>query len=348
MPVFEIDPVTDPRWRSLVDSHPAASVFHTPEWLEALRRTYDYKPIVFTTSSNGEPLTSGIVLCHVKSWLTGSKWVSLPFSDHCEPLIRSSADLGVLLSGIRDKAPLRLKFLEVRPLSLELGTGTGWTPRDRYHLHRLDLRPDLKELHARLHKDGVQRKIRRAEREGVAVERGRTEGLLKDFYDLMVSTRRRHGVPPQPLAWFRNLMQHMGPQLTIYAARVNGQPIASVLTLRHRRKVVYKYGCSDERFHNMGGMPRLFWQVIQDAKSDQLEELDLGRSDLSNEGLVRFKDHLGATRTTLQYWQFSKKPVQSSSFASRVLKSSAMRSVLTRLPDPLFRLAGEMLYRHAG
>ena len=34
------------------------------------------------------------------------------------------------------------------------------------------------------------------------------------------------------------------PQLTIYAARVNGRPIASVLTLRHRRKVgLYRRAC---------------------------------------------------------------------------------------------------------
>ena len=134
----------------------------------------------------------------------------------------------------------------------------------------------------------------------------------------------------------------------IYAARVDSRAIASILTLRHRRKVVYKYGCSDERFHNMGAMPRLFWQLIQDAKSDHLEELDLARSDLDNEGLVRFKDHLGASRTSLQYWAHSEQPVQHASVVNRALKSSVIRSVLTHLPDPLFRLAGEMFYRHAG
>ena len=93
MPVFEIDPLADPRWRSLVDSHPAASVFHTQEWLQALLRTYGYKPIAFTTSPEGEPLTNGLVLCEVNSWLTGSKWISLPFSDHCEVLVQNRSDI---------------------------------------------------------------------------------------------------------------------------------------------------------------------------------------------------------------------------------------------------------------
>ena len=37
MPVLRIDPITDGRWREFINTHPAASIFHTPEWLEALR-----------------------------------------------------------------------------------------------------------------------------------------------------------------------------------------------------------------------------------------------------------------------------------------------------------------------
>jgi hypothetical protein len=115
----------------------------------------------------------------------------------------------VLLSAIRNKTAGNLKFAEVRPLSLELGQGTGWTAQGRYHLHLLDLTPDLEELHSRLHKDGVQRKIRRAYRERVEVKQGRSELLLKDFYELMVSTRRRqvfrrnrwHGSEISSSAW---------------------------------------------------------------------------------------------------------------------------------------------------
>src|SRR5262245_60870472 len=61
--------------------------------------------------------------------------------------------------------------------------------------------------------------------------------------------------------------------------------------------------CSDERYHNLGGMPRLFWHAIEEARSHGLRDLDLGRSDWDQERLVRFRDHLGATKTTHQYWQ---------------------------------------------
>lgn len=42
---------------------PRASIFHIPEWLEALRRTYE--PVVFTSSRAGEQQKDGVVFCKV-------------------------------------------------------------------------------------------------------------------------------------------------------------------------------------------------------------------------------------------------------------------------------------------
>jgi lipid II:glycine glycyltransferase (peptidoglycan interpeptide bridge formation enzyme) len=112
-------------------------------------------------------------------------------------------------------------------------------------------------------------------------------------------------LPPQPFHWFQSLIASFGKKLSIRVARLNGMPIASILTLRHKKTLVYKYGCSNDRFHNMGGMPFLFWHAIQQAKAESLEEFDLGRSVTNNSGLIQFKDHLGADRTRLKYWRSS-------------------------------------------
>jgi lipid II:glycine glycyltransferase (peptidoglycan interpeptide bridge formation enzyme) len=180
------------------------------------------------------------------------------------------------------------------------------------------------------------------------LDEGRSDILLDQFYQLLLLTRRRHRVPPQPFAWFRNLVDCMGDRLTIHVARVGDRPIASILTLRHKQTLVYKYGCSDEHFHNLGAMPRLFWQAIQEAKSQEFREFDLGRSDETNLGLVRFKDHLGATGTSIQYRRFPIKGSSNPGALNAALKSPLFQNVLLSLPDRLFRLAGEILYRHAG
>jgi len=345
MPVYEIDPLADPRWSALVESHPRSSIFHTRVWLEALRRTYKYRPRAFTTSAPGAVLSNGIVFCQVDSWLTGSRLVSLPFSDHCDPLLEYPHELEILLSGVVEKTADKFGYAEIRPRSIHLERQLHFKAWRQYQLHVLDLRPSLEKVYSQLHKDGVQRKIRRADREHVVVDQGRSESILQEFYGLILLTHRRHAVPPQPLAWFRNVIECCGSRGTIYVARVKNRPIATIFTLRHKNSVVYKYGGSDNRFHNMGAMPRLFWQVIQEAKSDQLLELDLGRSDQNNEGLMRFKTHLGAARSSLEYWR---SPAFGPGGMNQSLAFRMAQSFLIRLPDRLFRLAGDIFYRHAG
>src|SRR5437879_9166625 len=98
--VYTINPLEDPRWAEFVQRHTRASVFHTPGWLEALRRTYGYEPVAYTTTPPGSELTNGVVLCRVYSRITGRRLVSLPFSDHCEPLVDRPADLAGLLHSL--------------------------------------------------------------------------------------------------------------------------------------------------------------------------------------------------------------------------------------------------------
>ena len=345
VPVYEIDPQKDSRWSALVQSDPRSSVFHTPEWLEALHRTYGYTARVFTTTSETMPLVNGLVFCQVNSWLTGPRLVSLPFSDHCEPLVRDTDDLRVLLTNVEERSAGKFKYAEIRPRSIKPGFEFDYRPHNRFYLHMLDLGPSIEELYSRLHKDSVRRKIRRAEREHVVLDQGHSESLLKQFYELLLLTRRRHRLPPQPFAWFRNLAECFGTRLIIYVARLHNQPIASILTLRHKRSAVYKYGCSDVRFHNVGGMPFLFWQAIREAKAEQLQEFDFGRSEPGGTGLIRFKDNLGARKTTLNYWR-----VFSKSHRARINipQFRFAQRFLSHLPDGLFRLAGELFYRHAG
>ena len=63
--------------------------------------------------------------------------------------------------------------------------------------------------------------------------------------------------------------------------------------------MTYKYGCSDARFHQLGGMQLLMWKAIQEAKRDGLQEFDMGRTEWDNEGLLRYKDRWGGTRSML-------------------------------------------------
>ena len=140
-------------------------------------------------------------------------------------------------------------------------------------------------------------------------------------------------------------MECMRDQITIRLARKNGAPIAALLALRHRSFVVYKYGCSDERFHNLGAMPFLFWRLIEESKASGAEKIDFGRSDVDNLGLITFKDKFGTTRKSLTYYRYSKAE-RKQRFTNQA--SQAIRRLLSIVPNAVLSTAGRVLYRHIG
>jgi len=344
-----LDPLSDTRWSDFIERHPHATVFHSPGWLEALRRTYDYKPLVVTTSPANEPLSNGMVLCKVRSWITGSRLVAVPFADHCEPLVNNERELELLITYLRAQLKRDPKsYLELRPLRA-LGSDLAQRSElgeDRsYYIHQLDLTPDVHQLHRAFHKSCVQGKIRKAEREGLLYEEGRSEELMAKFYKLLLRTRRRQQLPPQPMTWFRNLSICLGKRFKVRVVSKNGRPIASIITIRFGHTEVYKYGCSDDYYHNMGGMALLIWSAVQDAKASGARSFDFGRCERKNEGLATFKEHWGSTKGQLSYYRF---PAGTNSDAQSGWKMRLIKGSCSYLPDSLLARLGAALYKHVG
>ena len=346
MNVYTFEPLVDGRWPAFVAGHPLASVFHTREWLEALRRTYGYAPVAFTTSPPSGRLSNCIVFCEIRSWLTGRRMVSLPFADHCQPLIEHPADQDAITAHVRRAVDSGAwKYAEIRPLTASLPGPQGTDRGSAFCFHSIDLNPALDALFQRCHKGSIQGMIHRAEREALRCETGASEAHLRAFYGLLLLTRRRHQVPPQPIGWFRNLLECMGDRLRISLASKDGRPVAGIVLLRHRDTLVYKYGASDARFHSLGAMPFLFWNAIREAKTTGIRRLDLGRSDSDNAGLITFKNRLGADRSTLTYVRY---PAPSHVQTGPSPHVRMAKRVLARLPDRLLAATGRLLYRHVG
>jgi hypothetical protein len=299
---------------------------------------------VVTTCPPTAELTDGVALCHVKSVLTGSRWVSVPFSDHCEPLTSSTADTDTLLRSIAILGlNSRCRYTEIRPLRISPGASAGFSASTQFLSHELPLTPRPDQVFCRFSKDSIQRKIGRAERERVEYREGRSEALISEFYRLQRMTRRRHRLPSQPIGWFREMIRGLGENVKVRVAFKDNKAIASIITLRFRDTMVYKYGCSDAQYHNLGGLPMLLWRAIEEAIGSGLRKVDFGRSDLDNEGLAIFKDRWGANRSLLTYWTSPSLPR-----SSRKLWAGALaRRAFAHAPSGLLNWSGRF-YRHVG
>ena len=159
---------------------------------------------------------------------------------------------------------------------------------------------------------------------------------------LLVMTRRRLAATPADAMVSESC--HDDGRNSCLLAHKDGQPVAALLTLRCRN-VVLAIGGSDARYHNLGAVPFLFWNAIQEARSRGMQSLDLGRSDWENAGLITFKSRMGAAMSELTYFRYgtTRTAHRFGNTASR-----AARQLFALMPDTLRITAGKVLYRHLG
>jgi CelD/BcsL family acetyltransferase involved in cellulose biosynthesis len=348
MQTFRFDPIDDPRWLALVESHPVATTFHHPGWMRALRKTYGYRFIGLTTAAPGEPMRDGAPFGLVKSSLTGTRLVSLPFADHCTPLVDGPAALAALLCAARDLArEHRCAFAEVRPLepiAPEVLTQAGAGPSFESKVHVIDLSPTEEAMFKACSEAAIQRNIKKAQKR-LRYEHGTSDELLDAFFHLMVITRRKHRLPPQPRQWFRNVLDEL-PGTKVHVTYLDQQPSAAIFTARFGRRYMYKYGASDTALMNHGGSPFLIWQGIREAKAAGFPIFDMGRTEIGHEGLATFKERFNAVPVPLMYYRSPAPKVANIGRDKGLVKLA--EPIFARLPDKMLIAAGRMLYRHMG
>src|SRR4051794_26872448 len=76
-----VDPVSDPRWLSLVERGCGGAIFHHPAWLALLVRTYRYPLVACAVLDAQGELEAGVPLALVGGRVRRERLVALPFSD---------------------------------------------------------------------------------------------------------------------------------------------------------------------------------------------------------------------------------------------------------------------------
>jgi hypothetical protein len=337
-----LDPIRDPAWDHVVALHRDANCFHTSAWAKVLHQTYHHQPFYLQFSS-GRRLAALIPLMEVRSLFTGRRGVCLPFSDTCEPLIFDPEAMGL----VRDRLVCfaqerRWKHLEIRGgKSFRLAPSSA----TKFYGHTLDLRSGAEALTSRF-ASPVRRAIRKAERSDVSAVVVRNRPAIGDFYRLHLQTRRRHGLPPQPASFFRNIYEHIiKPGLGfIVLAHRGSRPIAAAIFFRFGKNALYKYGASDKRFQEFRANNLVMWQGIQVLARGGAEKLHFGRTECENDGLRRFKLSWDTEEETIDYFRVDSSGRKCLLAAPR--DSGFHKRIFGKLPLILNRLAGSMIYPH--
>ncbi|MGC1400213.1 GNAT family N-acetyltransferase [Candidatus Binatus sp.] len=323
-------------WEDLAASHPAATLYHRRPWLEVLRRAFGVDPSVAIIGEYKSTLAA-CLLAPGGNPLRRSL-ISLPFSDFCPPLAVDDSALDSLMSGLSGLAAQ--SRLEIRGVA----ASDPWHVLDHFQRWTLDLSRPFQAIERAADRE-VRRHLRRARTAGVTVECSRSVDAIETFFRLQLESRRRLGVPSQPLKFFRLVHEVFAKldAIEVWFASHLGKPVAAVVVLRdgddlHAKWSARVAGSPDGASHS------IFMSIVE-QHAQRACSLDFGRTDSRNRGLSRFKRELGAAPAEMPYSYFPQMPSVTSAENLTGVWRTASRA-WRHLPLPIARVLSDVTYRY--
>lgn len=324
-------------WRQLLEAAPGPTLYHRPSWVELLSRAYGLSFWLATIHRN-QKIRAGCVFARSRNPFT-RRFVSLPFSDTCPPLAIDGGAADELLDALIAENASATAY-EIRGIK----GAKPWRTAECFANWRLDLDRPGASIAGSL-ASNFRRNLQRSLHQGIKVEQGSGIAYVERFYALLLESRRVFGLPPQPWRFFKLTHQIFGRDgsLTVWIASQNGQDVSSALFLRDRDVAHYKWGARLPG-HQSSANHLLFSNAIEEFVSQGVHTLDLGRADVRNQGLARFKKGLGAIAEPLPYSFYPRVPA---SVSPEMLTGTGrlIAKVWARLPIVATKVLGAAIYR---
>jgi len=322
----------------------ANACFHDCRWAAVLNESYGFKPSYLKIARNGVRLGMLPLMTTSGPFGLRKRGVSLPFTDFCDPYAADKSCFEELFNAAVELGRSKgWRFLELRGAA-------GWLPqtsRSRsYFGHVLTIDKDDAKLLAAMN-DSTRRNIRNAQRRNVHYSTDHGWEAMRTYYRLHCRTRKKHGVPPQPIRFFRSLHHHIieNGNGFIALARLNDLIIAGAVFLLYGKRAVFKFGASDERLLFARANDLIIWEAIKECRDRGVKLLYFGRTEPGHLGLRRFKMGFGAREYPISYFRYD---INAMKFIVNKNAKEIFGRPLSRMPQFLLRLVGETAYPFIG
>jgi hypothetical protein len=341
-----INPLEYSGWNKLLQTNNESSFFHSSNWAAVLHEAYGYAPVYFTRV-NENKLVDLIAVMELRSFLTGKRGVSLPFSDYCEPIVSKKGSWQGILKPLKEYGRnAGWKSIELRGGNETFSECPASGPP--YIGHSLLLERDEEKVFSHF-AGNTKRNIKKAKREGVTISIDNTLESLKEYYRLHCLTRKRHGLPVQPIRFFEKIYDHVLSKnlgFVVLASNINKINIAGAVYFHFGKKAIYKFGASDINYQHLRGNDLVMWEAIKWFSANGYQSLSFGRTEPDNAGLLQFKRGWIARERAITYYKYD---IKKEAFVSEVSPLSRRhKMIFHNMPIPLLRMTGSILYRHIG
>jgi FemAB-related protein (PEP-CTERM system-associated) len=297
MQVTLLDSSNIHKWEKYVENHPDATFYHRYEWKQVIEKSFGHKTYYLMANDNDE-VTGILPMVHLKSFLFGSIFCSMPFLNFggiC-------ADNGAAEDALLTEARQILKtsggsYLELRHKKKSNADIPAKTHKVSMTLE-LDSNSDVLWNNF---KTKQRQNIRRAYKNKLEIKVGKRECLM-EFYKIMSIGWRDLGTPFYRLSFFENIFDAFSDAVEIFLVYHDGRPIATAFIGLFRDTVEGMWTYSLREFAILQTNYLLYWEMIKRACEKEYKLFHLGRST-SETGATFYKKKWNAVTKQL-YWEY--------------------------------------------
>lgn len=319
------------------------NLFSSPSWMAVLHKTYEVELFVKYIELNNK-IRSYVIYSVVRNFLE-EKVCVCSYCDYCDCPVSGAGDWHLFFQSWRDDLPnYRIAIRNLRDPFVRQCKDFKFLYHEMYHV--LDTSDPLELLWKHAH-DSFKAAVNQARRKGVKVVRCQ-KSELKKFYELHLRVRKnKYRIFPQPYRFFENIWNEYmdsGRGVLLGAYDKSGRFIGGNVYLICGNTLFYKFNTSaldalDLRPNNI-----LFWEGIVYAKERNLGALDLGSSGYEQTGLIRFKDHTGASSQLIYHLGFAPKNYVFSK--KRILKFLTNNLTARWMPNAVLKWGSDIIYHN--
>lgn len=348
-----IDPLKNEKWDQWVEKHPFGLIYHLSGWKNVLDKSFGHiKGHYLAILDERGDIRSALPLFEAKSFLTGNRLVSIPFTSLFDPLVSSREDMDKLVEAALELSKkVKASYIELRTfMSSGLKEEKKLDEQRFYKYHYIPLGDDPEAIKKTFDRTCVRQRISRALKSDLTLVNGETENDLRKFYNLHMITRKRNGLPVQSYLFFKTLWNNFYPsgKLQLFLAEHKGNPVAGMILLKYKERVSAEFAASDDQYRNMSPNHFLFWESIKMACREGYKIFDFGRTSPSNTGLMDFKERWGTQIVDLPYFYHSEKMMHKNGDRETSFIYRLTSKICRNTPEFALPYVGRFIYRHLG
>lgn len=341
---FYLEPVTSFDTSNIPQNIPSW-VTHTNHWAKVIECSFPQIKAYFAANKkifNSE--TSFLPIYYIKRPINKNYWLSIPYATVSDPVLNKGASIEIFMQLLRTHSLTQKSKIELR-ITTPIKENYGFSVCNGYVNHVLHIKENEDEIFGHFHRAAVQVHIRKSLESGIKLKIGSSLKDIEDFYRIYTRMRKELCLPPQPFLFFKNMWTILNPHnlVELLLVEYNHKTIAGMWVLKNKWLYSFEYLARACKKDPLRCTHFLYWQGIKRAIESRMSAVCFGRTSARNTGLDLFKRRWGTKVVPyydMIYPECKVKPREEQPLFK------IMQKISSALPLTIFRLLGEIIYKH--